>query len=502
MKIPSLHTLGFFLVIGAFCSLSLCACTEDFKPSSLEEQEDLADWLDSHASKEEIVEIVKKSSHYQLVFSGGKTMVLGFNSTPLLLSTTEGLWEICGEETALRAGDIGSPIGDDVQVDVLGNGNWSINGEDSGVKAGKASGEATAFQWVKEVSGGLKLISTSGKERVVPFAAAYYLSEISVPHYLKKEYTRTINKVEEVSGSQGVSFLYATDLHYSAKGSGYDEALLRTGVRHIYDVMARFTYEMDMSFMCAGGDYMQLPKKAEGQTKEMGMQNLEELNQWMNKLNCVSYPIMGNHEYIYSGSGDSYGLTFGEFYELTGKKYCREFAIQGTSHERVFYYDDVENQVRYLLVNSYTEHYATGLIKAVGEVAASTPKGYSLVAFNHYSCNRKKDTIYLGVDKCLDAIKASGVDFVAWIGGHVHADWSMVYNNMLVISCIGSGALSMNKAGDGNLYEHKEGKMSESAFSVFTIRKDKGELYCTRFGAGTDRVFHYSPKNGIVGEVH
>lgn len=324
------------------------------------------------------------------------------------------------------------------------------------------------------------------------------------PSYLEKEYNDFYNSILGITFSESSLVLFATDLHHSYNGSGYNVLLLGNGVNNIFKTAYKFTKKNNCDLFVLGGDYMQLPLPGEGQSKEMGISNMEQLNRWMGYISCPIFPIMGNHELNYAGTGEGFGLSYEEFYSLCQKQYIDEGIVKNADDNfQLFFRDDVSKGIRHIFLNTGAPDYS--MVKDdLAILLNSTPDDMSVLIYNHFTgtdFSEGKADLYDEVKECLDIVKNSGVDFIAWIGGHNHADMCYTYRDMLVISCLQSGFWTSGCSQDGLIYEHVANSSNESALSAFIIRKDLGKIYLKRFGLGNDREFCYKTLIGNVGLV-
>lgn len=320
-----------------------------------------------------------------------------------------------------------------------------------------------------------------------------------LPSYLREEYDKTKSKVRNLVFNNCPVFLFATDLHFSSVDQGPSNR--RKTMESLFNAINRFSTDVKCDVFVLGGDYMGLPRYGTGQTKEMGFHNIEDLFFWSKDMRSPRFFIMGNHEYNYEGTGKGFGMTEVEFDSVCTKKIIEDGFIHETKNSKLYYYDEVNTRMRYLFLNTWWPNYG-GMKEELINLLKATPEGYSVIVFNHFSGASASNggEITKAVSIVLDWIKETGVDFVAWIGGHNHADMSYVHNGMLVISCVPSIYSVLTDVGyDGIKYKRTFGNDGETAFSAFVIRKDIGKLFLVRYGFGNDRVFNYNTISGEVG---
>lgn len=326
----------------------------------------------------------------------------------------------------------------------------------------------------------------------------------SFPSYQKEEYDSFRDRLLSYSSLNCYKVIFATDLHFANLETNYCTDILWIGINNMFKAVYRLTHEFSLNMCVLGGDYMQLPLPNKGQTKEMGIKNLEQLNTWMEFSNCPIFPIIGNHELDFSGTGEGFGLTYDEFYNYCQKQFVEKNVVKRiNAYNQLFIRDDIDGSVRHIFINTGQDDYSN-VKEDLKNVLDSTPEDYSVIIYNHFTgwpFDEGRLDLYPNVKECLDIVEASGVDFIAWIGGHNHADMCYTYHNMVVISCLQSGFWTSNASQDGITYMHNERSANESAFSVFVIRKDLGKIYVVRYGLGKDREINYNAKSGEIGLV-
>jgi len=319
-----------------------------------------------------------------------------------------------------------------------------------------------------------------------------------IPTFYNDEYATTKATVEALSTNDSFNIICATDLHYSPKGSGYNESKLRVPVFNMLKALRKAEKEMPVSLVAVLGDYMQMPEE---HTKEDGISNIAELNAGLSSITSPKMAICGNHEYDFKGNGSGSGLTNDELYQYLLKKYVGRDIKKASTN--VFYMFDDVNEVCYLFISANNNaNVNTYLQAAFNNVITANTNNYPYMVLCHFAVDTVNDTLWAGVADAIDYIKTTkGKSIIAWIGGHKHCDWVKVYNDTLVVSLLNSCYYANNPSQDGETYEKPLGTADESAFSIITINKTFGKLYVTRFGAGVDIECNYNSTSGAIGRV-
>lgn len=325
-----------------------------------------------------------------------------------------------------------------------------------------------------------------------------------LPSFYAEEYEDTMQKVQRLMSADTFAFGAASDHHFCTVDSQFseqDKDRLRSGVMRMMDAFGLFSREFPLATSILVGDYAYFYDNTIWQND---VDNIMELNNKMSKFAGNKIMLRGNHEYKYSGdSGESAGLTIDDFYNICSRKY-----IAGDIHKiskTVFYQIDEADEVCFIYINAiYAPILNTTLKSELRAIFAKNTDNYPYIIATHYGMENKPGApayIVDGVKYVIDFVKNEGGSIIAWVAGHAHADWHGVYNNTLIMTTISAGYYSNKVAEDGNTYAKVLNTKDESAFSIYTVDKAMGKLYCTRFGAGVDRVFHYNDHSGAIGSA-
>ena len=341
-----------------------------------------------------------------------------------------------------------------------------------------------------------------------------------LPTYLVDEYNATLHSVQGITGTDVFSFGFMTDLHFCNEDSTYNEATitnLRTGVKNAVSALKKFSCEYPLATVVMNGDYQQHPLP---NTKQMGIDVLMDINEWVSGIDAPKFALCGNHEYSYSGgnvdSSTNFGLSRADIYNYLSQKYIRNGIKK--AGERVYYQIDDANGVVFVYITTtgacaslYHSIPDSGIEEdlqdAYDAVVAANTNNLQYIIFSHYSVEISTSTtpasasINVNVAATIDYFKSKGCELIAYIGGHCHSDWVKVHNDTVVISCLQSGLWTNNPSQDGTTYSHSLRTATESAFSIFTVDKEHGKIYCFRFGLGVDRAINYNDQSGTIGVV-
>ena len=326
----------------------------------------------------------------------------------------------------------------------------------------------------------------------------------ALPSFYVEEYDDTIHKVQQLAlnSSDSFAFGFASDLHFCTEDSQFDDRdkdRLRSGIIRMMKAFSKFSRQYPLATTIIGGDFAYF---YDNNNKQNDIDNIMELGEWMARFAGDRIVFRGNHEYKYSGDSTGVGLDIDEFYDICSKKY-----VSGNIHKisKTIYYqiDDVDG-VCFLYINALYAPVLDNTLKTeIRAVMAKNTSAYPYIISTHYGMENKNSgqNVYI-VDGCknvIDFVKTEGGSIIAWIAGHAHSDWHAVWNNTLIMVTEAAGYYSTKVSEDGQTYSKTLNTSAESAFSIYTVDREMGKLYCTRFGAGVDRVFHYNDYSGEIG---
>lgn len=328
----------------------------------------------------------------------------------------------------------------------------------------------------------------------------------ALPSFYEAEYDDTIQKIQQLAfaSSDSFAFGFTSDLHFCTKDSQFsdtDKDRLRSGVTRMMRAFGKFTRQYPLATTIIGGDFAYF---YDNSIKQNDVDNIMEIGEWMSKFDGNRIVFRGNHEYKYSGSsGESAGLDIDEFYDICSRKYITG-KIEKISKTVYCQIDDAD-EVCFIYINALFAPILDSTLKSeLRAVFAKNTNSYPYIISTHYGMENKVGApayIVDGTKYVIDFVKTNSGPIIAWIAGHAHADWHGVYNDTLIMTTISAGYYSNKVAEDGNTYTKVLNTKDESAFSIYTVDKAMGKLYCTRFGAGVDRVFHYNDYSGAIGSA-
>lgn len=328
----------------------------------------------------------------------------------------------------------------------------------------------------------------------------------ALPSFYVTEYDDTIHTVQQLALASANSFAFGftSDLHFCTEDSQFsdtDKDKLRSGIKRMMKAFGKFTRQFPLATTIIGGDFAYF---YDNNDKQNDIDNIMEINEWMSKFDGNKIVFRGNHEYKYSGDSESVGLDFDEFYDICSKKYVAG-KIEKISKTIYCQVDDVD-EVCFIYINALYDPIVTNAFKAeIRAAMAKNTNSYPYIISTHYGIQNTQEgqNVYIadGCKNVIDFVKTEGGSIIAWIAGHAHSDWHDVWNNTLIMTTEAAGFKSNKISESGQTYTKTLNTATESAFSIYTVDKESGKLYCTRFGAGDDRVYHYNDYSGAIGSA-
>lgn len=357
----------------------------------------------------------------------------------------------------------------------------------------------------------------------------YPTVDVAIPSYWEdmiEEKTKTVKALQEAGGKDCVSFVWASDTHIP------DNSTARTD--DLGKLMAKMLDNCDIPFAVLTGDIGTRASFAKEEdliaAQEMIPEHLAPL--WGTERLLVA---LGNHDGCYGDESGYYRKQFTpeRLWELYFRNQAldsrRVFSDDGT----YFYIDNQAQKVRFIILNSQfggeylqdgngwavnnrfaTSCYGQEQLDWLANVALDMPEGYGAIITSHVPLNisytvDKEQLIGIinaycekstyngsytaGVDGwtnntvSVDFTDAKG-EIIAMFTGHIHQD-TIDTETLLcpLITIISAGA----QVNDGEVPDRPFNTDQETSFDVVSINRKTRTIYCTRVGAGEDRVIKY-----------
>jgi hypothetical protein len=292
------------------------------------------------------------------------------------------------------------------------------------------------------------------------------------------------------------------------------------------------------------GDYIY---NGVSQTKEASVAWYEGLSVLPIELDTDKFIGKGNHDVNDIAGTTGQELTDEELYQVFIKYQKGCVTDYGYAEKAYGYYDIPNRKIRCIFVNTtdvpyilngstikYNQQHKTGVsneqVNFIANALKFTESGWGVVLISHHALqnslilnpNNSTDdylnpahggTQLLGVltafrnKSSYSSVVSEGdfqynidVDFsenasdeiIINLCGHVHADKSDTIDGILTISSMASSFVYTSYDSQGNPVSRAAKTSTETSWDVVTIDRGEKKIYCTRYGAGTDREFSYT----------
>lgn len=318
-------------------------------------------------------------------------------------------------------------------------------------------------------------------------ASVIYMKALVMPadslalplYYFENDYIQdvcsAINSHDEDCGFGGDTFVFITDVHW-ASNLKKSPALI--------DYIKAHTTVRNIIF---GGDATNIYA-----SKDAVKAAYDEWRDVMREFKYYGWlPTIGNHEFGLPSTGvsvDDVRLSASEAYALVTKE---NEAIIHVIDEYSYYYDNVTNKIRYVVVGcSGGATIPSATSSAVIGVLDALPEGYQVIVVSHIGIEASSLTLVSSiqgiVDK-LDSMQANN-SVIGVFSGHRHVDGHVVTEAGTHIIATTCDAFAEYESSS---LTRTRGTITEQAFDVVQIDTTNRKIYMTRVGAGEDRVFDY-----------
>lgn len=358
---------------------------------------------------------------------------------------------------------------------------------------------------------------------------------VTIPSYWESEVaekTEIIKDLQTEGGKNCVCFAWASDTHIPDNDNGRTTDLGK--------VMAKMLDNCEVPFALLTGD---INTRLSYATEDELIEKQASMPVHLAPLWGTDKLLMalGNHDGAYGDSSCYYRKQYppekmwSVFFRGQALDFRRVFSDDGL----YFYVDNIPQKTRFVVLNSqfcgeYSENasgvavnnrfstscYGQAQLDWLAKVALDMPEGYSAIISAHappnitYTVDKAQligiinaycnKTTYSGSytagvngwtnnSVSVDFRGAKG-NIIAFFAGHVH--WDKIDTTTMVcpiITIISAGAsVNAQHMLEGEVAPTRTvGTATETSFDVVTINKATRTIYCTRVGAGSDRVIGY-----------
>lgn len=313
----------------------------------------------------------------------------------------------------------------------------------------------------------------------------------------------TAKKALALKGEDTLTFALLTDSHYVINGGWEDTAsnLLAVNKKAPFDALVHL------------GDFTDGMTSAQVTREYFG-----RVNRDLKKLGVPLYYCLGNHDSNYfKGNPEPLDL-------------AAQSRVYLGRESPNYYVDFAEKNLRLLFIHSY-DHTQQGQGMRYGfsdedvewtrAALAGTPAGYKAIVFSHcpllakmhfwseeirneaamvrvlqdFNAGARPDNLAPGLANARTDNQASGAAgqkgrLLAFIHGHIHADWVNQSDLPFPVIAIGCAKIEddqVKKSAGSTTYSRALGDASQELWDVLLVDANAGRLDFVRFGAGEDR---------------
>ncbi|MCR5291248.1 MAG: metallophosphoesterase [Treponema sp.] len=305
--------------------------------------------------------------------------------------------------------------------------------------------------------------------------------------FFASEIDDTAKKVNDLRSDDTLVFALLADSHYVINGLWEDTA------HNLVEVHKKAPFDALIHL----GDFTDgmTPLKI---TKEYFTIQYDD----MKKLGAPLYLVLGNHDANYFRNNPEAMSIDGQTDFYLNKKspyYCVDFA---------------EKKLRALFLYSF-DHTQEGQSNRYGfpdeevawvkEVLSTTPEDYKVIVFSHvpllaamhyWSDEIRNERPMVQVLEAFNSGSLAAGEkgrLLAFIHGHIHADWVNTSSLSFPIVSIGCTKIEddqIKKSPGSTTYSRKLGDVTQDLWDVLVVNTKSGRLDFVRFGAGKDRTLY------------
>lgn len=278
-----------------------------------------------------------------------------------------------------------------------------------------------------------------------------------------------------------IEFSFITDVHW------------RSSARHSPVIMGRINSDMNIPFIIMGGDII----NSHDATLEAWSATLQDFyKSWSGQM---MFTTIGNHDTNGSSNEDKSTIASStQMYNLITRN---ADWIGQVGDETVSYIDNQAQKIRYIQFAYWLQKINSSVLERVDAAINELPADWNVILVSHAMLSGALTGESLAISDRSDSIaqhflelqqREGKANIICWLCGHTHRDSSMVYEDgdksLLVIN---TGCDTLGQTSKWGGLEMKAGTATEHCWDYLQIDTGARLIYCTRVGAGTDRVFRY-----------
>lgn len=483
-----------FIILFLFLSLLVSSCTKEYNEMEmlkieLSRQDELIKALQNYC---QIVRVENKRGRLTISFSNGEKITLVSDFTPILSINENGNWSLNGTDTGILA-DSDVEVMERVVLEIGDNGNWFINGKDTGQTSLIPGNDKSLSPTILSISIQESALFLYLSDSTVLYVPINQDPMLIVPQYFMNQLVakeEAVRETMESAGKDQSSFLFFTDAHWG-RNQKHSPALIK-----------HFRENTKISKVFFGGDVITTSTTSVKEAMDIGY----SFQKAFHFLGPDFYCVYGNHDNNSSRQIEKTEL------HLSDAQIYSYLQSQMTGLEVSywdyfnFYIDQPISRTRFICIDSgrfYSTIFRPSCIptmKFVISALSTVPMGWNIIMVGHIwendylkvldNYNLKKTGVYKYSDMSVPYDFSNASSTVKFcIGGHLHYDkyWSSPNGIPVLIMTTDSQITS-------TVEESRTGTIGEQCVTAFVADYQKDSVFLFRVGRGEDtRIKMYSP---------
>ena len=211
--------------------------------------------------------------------------------------------------------------------------------------------------------------------------------------------------------------------------------------------------------------------------------------------NCLPqvFYTLGNHE-TYGSTAEDLSIIYDNL--LSNKEY-----LQGFPEKFYYFFDDVDNQIRYLFIN--TSDNSEEQVNWITEAVKLPTNSWKLIVLGHMDIKPNDpitaDWVAPNAKKFSEAIAATNGIIIGYFCGHEHCDLIQTIDNKFYEVILLNDSCSKDTTFSSITNPNRlVDTISEQAISIVSINTKTGDVYIRRIGAGENLTYNYLSTYGLL----
>ena len=175
--------------------------------------------------------------------------------------------------------------------------------------------------------------------------------------------------------------------------------------------------------------------------------------------------------------------------------------MQGFPEKFYYFFDDVDNQIRYLFIN--TSDNSEEQVNWITEAVKLPTNSWKLIVLGHMDIKPNDpitvDWVAPNAKKFSEAIAATNGIIIGYFCGHEHCDLIQTIDNKFYEVILLNDSCSKDTTFSSITNPNRlVDTISEQAISIVSINTKTGDVYIRRIGAGENLTYNYLSTYGLL----